>query len=178
MLPYYYFFPPKLQLPGCQNNTIAWTIPNEEKLFVFQLISKLFTLIQTCGSTHNSAEIPNEKRNKQTPKTCLLLQSSPTTLSRLKARITLRTSEADCSDIWVVPISQMSSGSVNSFLHGGTGPYWLLLIRTKVPLWDKSSNSGWVSPIELMDFLRISFLKSKSAGGGITEADALHMGLQ
>lgn len=111
---------------------------------------------------------------EQWPKTCLLLQSSTTTLSGLTALITLSTSEADSREICVVPIIQIASGSTNSVLQGGTGPYWLFLTRTKVPFLAKSSNSGRVSAIAAVEVSRISFLKLKLGGGeGMTEA-ALH----
>lgn len=106
-------------------------------------------------------------------KTCLLLQSSTTTLSGLTTLITLSTSEADSGEIWVVPIIQIASGSTNSLLQGGTGPYWVLLIRTKVPFLAKSSNSGWVSAIAAVEISRISFLKLKFGGGGGTTEAAL-----
>jgi len=98
--------------------------------------------------------------------TCLLLQSSTTTFSGLRVRMTLSTSTADCIERWFVPISQIASGSTNSVLHDGTGPNWFFLMRNRVPLSAKSSNSGWVCSIASREVLKYSFLKLKLGGGG------------
>lgn len=98
--------------------------------------------------------------------TCLLLQSSTTTFSGLTVRITLSTCRGDSIERWFVPISQIASGSTNSVLHDGTGPNWFFLMRNRVPLSAKSSNSGWVSSIASREALKNSDLKSKFGGGG------------
>lgn len=70
----------------------------------------------------------------------------------------------------------MASGSTNCVLQAGTGPYCLFSITTKVPLSARSMSSGWIWEILALDSTRISLLKSKSEGGGLTEA--LEFGLK
>lgn len=101
--------------------------------------------------------------------TCLLLQSSTTTLSGFTARTTRSTSRAESWEIWVVPTNQMASGSTNSVLQAGTGPNRLLSMKNKVPFSAKSSNSGWVLAIVAFEWSEISDLKLKSGGGGLME---------